>query len=111
MPAPSHAAEDRGTDQKRQGFHFHLHKSDIDERLGDGRYRVAHIECAGDLLIGDGPPQAVERGGGGVRSDTQRVEEVGDQTDDIMETVRGSPPLALDQACNPDGAEEYSDTP
>ena len=80
-PAPSHEPSTGRDDHEDQGHDVDLDDGDVDQGLGDGGQRVAHVQRAGDPLVGHQVLELEDRAGRGERADAQGVEEVGDDAD------------------------------
>ena len=77
-----------GGNEKEQGAKLDADRGDEDDRLHDRRQHVADVERPGNLLIGDQAPELVRGRRLRERSDAERIEEVGDETDGQVQRRR-----------------------
>jgi hypothetical protein len=75
-------ANDRRGDEGDQSDGLDLDDRGEDDRLRKSGKTMAHVERAGDFLVGDHAAKSKERSGRREGPDAQSVEEVGDEADE-----------------------------
>ena len=74
-------SEDRATDHQGQGAKVHHNDRDENEGFEDDWQHASCVHGAWDEVVGDDMQELVNRGSGSERTHSQRVHEVGEETD------------------------------
>ena len=112
MPAPNQAPHHGCPHQQHQGQDVHLHDGDEEERFQQCGQRMADVQCAGNLFVRHHVPEFEDAGGGGERTDAERVEEIGGHAEEEFEDSRDAGRAVFAAEPNPeqeDGERAESD--